>query len=202
MVLYLFHDAREASIALSIQRDRRTRPSGRRRGRGRRPPHPRSRQHLRARPSLARSSERRCMNGFETLENRIAGAQPAEEPGLFADASAFFRTDREIVRCCEARAFADAAIRLHRTLLPANGYQLGETAARRGLASSWRPGDAHALPFEAATPALALLRATAHALAKQHEAEERARCTACGGRGWTIAHDGSRRRCSHALDAM
>ena len=137
------------------------------------------------------------MNGFETLANRIAAAQPAEESHLFADARALFRTDLEIVRCCETQAFADAAIRLHRALLPANGYQLGETAARRGLASSWRPGDAHMLPFEAATPALALLRATAHALAKQHEAEQRALCATCGGRGWTIARDGSRHLCNH-----
>jgi hypothetical protein len=138
------------------------------------------------------------MNGAALLENRIAEALPADEERLFADASTLLRIDANIVYCCEARAFADAAIRLHRVLLPANGYQLGETAARRGLASSWRPGDAHALPFEAATPALALLRATAHALARQHEAEERARCASCGGRGWTIARDGSRHLCSHA----
>jgi hypothetical protein len=137
------------------------------------------------------------MNGIALLENRIAAAQPAEESRLFADAGALFRTDPDIARCCEAQAFADAAIRLRRTLLPANGYQLGETAARRGLASSWRPGDAHTLPLEAATPALALLRATAHALARQHDAEQCALCTSCGGRGWTIARDGSRRLCSH-----
>jgi hypothetical protein len=137
------------------------------------------------------------MSGFAALENRIAGAQPAEEARLFADARALFPPDPDIVRCCEARAFADAAIQLHRTLLPANGYQLGETAARRGLASSWKPDDAYMLPFEAATPALALLRATAHALAKQREAELRAHCTTCRGRGWTITHDGSRRICGH-----
>jgi len=138
------------------------------------------------------------MTGFATLENRIADAQAADEAKLLVEATALFQADTDVARCCEARAFADAAIRLHRTLLPANGYQLGETAARRGLASSWRPGDAHALPFEAATPALALLRATTHALARQHEAEQRARCASCGGRGWTIAHDGSRHICSHA----
>jgi hypothetical protein len=137
------------------------------------------------------------MTGFEMLEGRIAGAEPSEEARVFADASAVFRTNPDIIRCCKARAFADAAIRLHRALLPANGYQFGETAARRGLASSWRPGDAHALPFEAATPALALLRATAHALAKQHEAEQRALCASCGGRGWTITRDGSRHICGH-----
>ena len=137
------------------------------------------------------------MNGFETLENRIAGARPSEESHLFASAGALLRMDPETVRCCEAQAFADAAIRLHRALLPANGYQLGETAARRGLASSWRPGDAHALPFEAATPALALLRAMAHALARQRDAEQRALCAVCGGRGWTIARNGSRQICGH-----
>ncbi|HTW33201.1 MAG TPA: hypothetical protein VMD53_01190 [Rhizomicrobium sp.] len=132
------------------------------------------------------------MSGVVALEARIAGAQAADEARLFADAQALFRTS-----VATDAAFADAAIRLHRALLPANGYQLGETAARRGLASSWRPDDAHRLPFEAATPALALLRATAHALANRHEAELRAACASCGGRGWTIARDGSRRLCSH-----
>src|SRR5580698_3977617 len=103
MVLYLFHDAREASIALSAQGDRRISPSRRRRRPARRPPRPRSRQHLRAGASVARSSERRGMNGIEMLENRIAGAQSAEESRLFADASALFRTDPDIARCCKAQ---------------------------------------------------------------------------------------------------
>ena len=132
------------------------------------------------------------MSGLAALEARIATARSDDEPGLFAEAQALLQTMIE-----PPRAFADAAIRLHRALLPANGYQLGETAARRGLASSWRPDDAHMVPFEAATPALALLRATAHALARQQEAERRVLCESCGGRGWIIARDGRRAICSH-----
>ena len=134
------------------------------------------------------------MNGLETLEARIADAEPADEAGLFAEAGTLFRTG---IEANAERAFADTAIRLHRALLPANGYQFGETASRRGLASTWRPGDARTFPFEAATPALALLRATAHAVARQHEAERQARCASCGGRGWTIARDGGKHICDH-----
>ena len=131
------------------------------------------------------------MNAFEALESRIAAARPADEPHLFAEVRTLFQLD------VGSGAFADAAIRLHRALLPSNGYQFGETAGRRGLASTWRPDDAHARPFEAATPALALLRATAHALARLDEADLRGRCPACGGRGWIVRRDGSRDVCAH-----
>lgn len=135
------------------------------------------------------------MNGgaLETFEAAIASAAPADEPRLFAEARSLFRIGVEIERHFEP--FADVAIRLHRALLPTNGYQLGETATRRGLASTWKRGDAHTLPFDAATPALALLRATAHAVARQHEAKKD--CARCNGRGWTITRDGGKRICRH-----
>jgi hypothetical protein len=135
---------------------------------------------------------------LEALEAVIAGAAPADEPRLFAEARSLFCAGAEIGRHCETRAFAEAAIHLHRTLLPANGYRLGETVTRRGLASTWRRGDAHTLPFDAATPALALLRATAHAIAKQLEGAKH--CARCNGRGWTIARNGDKRICRHEPD--
>lgn len=70
-------------------------------------------------------------------------------------------------------ALAEHAMRLHRAALPRNGFRLGILPDGRGLASTWRRGDATALPFLAATPALALLGATAHALARQIETAAR-----------------------------
>jgi hypothetical protein len=138
------------------------------------------------------------LNGVETFEAAIAGASPADEPRLFTEAQSLFRRDIAIARHCETHAYAEAAILLHRKLLPMNGYQLGETAARRGLASTWKRGDAHTLPFDAATPALALLRATAHAVVRQGEADKT--CARCNGRGWTITRDGGKRICRHEPD--
>lgn len=135
----------------------------------------------------------------ETFEAAIAGASPADEQRLFAEARSLFRPDIEIARHCETHAYAEAAILLHRRLLPMNGYQLGETAARRGLASTWKRGDAHTLPFDAATPALALLRATAHAVVRQCDADKT--CARCCGRGWTITRDGGKRICRHEPDS-
>ena len=70
-------------------------------------------------------------------------------------------------------ALAEHAMRLHRAALPQHGFRLGALPDGRGLASSWRRGDASALPFLAATPALALFGATAHALARRIEADAR-----------------------------
>jgi hypothetical protein len=140
------------------------------------------------------------MSLFETLETAIAGAVPADEPALFDRALALFG-DASAHHFCRARAFANAAIALHRSVFPNRGYQVGETCRGRGLASTWAKGDAHALPFEAATPGLALLRATAHAAARMSADEIRARCTRCRGRGWIIARDGGKRICGHAQHA-
>jgi hypothetical protein len=129
---------------------------------------------------------------FEALAHRIAAAGAAEEAIVFAEVRA------ELGLAGATAACSDAAMALHRALLPDNGFQFGETPTRRGLASSWRAGDAHTTPVEAATPALALLRATAHAVARRHERQSREACRACDGRGWTIARDGGKRICRHA----
>ncbi len=135
---------------------------------------------------------------LDALELRIASASRNEEARLFGEAMGLVGADADVGRLCAAQAFADAAIRLHRALLPAYGYHLGETAARKGLASTWRRGEAQTLPFEAATPGLALLRAAAHAAARQIQRETRAACGICGGLGWTITRKGGKRVCRHA----
>lgn len=134
------------------------------------------------------------MTALAALLHRIAAAGAAEEAIVFAEV----RTELGL----KATAFADTAMAFHRALLPDNGFQFGETPARRGLASTWAKGDAHTTPVEAATPALALLRATAVAVARRHERQRREACTTCDGRGWTITRDGGKRICGHAaIDA-
>jgi hypothetical protein len=134
---------------------------------------------------------------LDALELCIAAASRNDEARLFDEAMALAQIDPEIARLRANCAFADAAIRIHRALLPAHGYHLGETAARKGLASTWRRGEAQTLPFEAATPGLALLRATAHATARHIQRETRAACGICGGLGWTITRKGGKRICRH-----
>lgn len=137
------------------------------------------------------------------LELRIAQASRKDEAAIFLTMTknAAVKSTGEITRLCALQAFADAAILVHRTLLPANGYQLGETAARKGLASTWRRGEAQTLPFEAATPGLALLRASAHHAARQIERDRRSQCGICGGLGWTITRKGGKRVCRHGMVA-
>ena len=132
---------------------------------------------------------------FESLEAEIADG--GDEAAIFARMLALAPPDTALSRYCATRAYADAAILIHRALVPAHGYQLGETASRRGIASSWRQGDAHARTFEAATPGLALLRATAHAAASHLRDRTRAACTMCGGLGWFITREGRKRICLH-----
>jgi hypothetical protein len=136
---------------------------------------------------------------LDAFELRIAAASRNDEARLFGEALGLAGADAEIARLCTANAFADAAIRFHRALLPAHGYHLGETAARKGLASTWRRGEAQTLPFEAATPGLALLRAATHAAARQIQRDARAACGICGGLGWTITRKGGKRVCRHGV---
>ncbi|HWU27393.1 MAG TPA: hypothetical protein VN154_13425 [Rhizomicrobium sp.] len=134
---------------------------------------------------------------LNALEQRIAQASRKDEAIIFATVTNLVDVSGEIAKLCAAQAFADAAIRIHRALLPANGFHLGETIARKGLASTWRRGEAQMLPFEAATPGLALLCATAHHTARQIQRDRRAQCGVCGGLGWTVTRKGGKRVCRH-----
>lgn len=142
------------------------------------------------------------MSLLATLETAIACATAADESRLFAVALASFGAQASFAlastqRFADAGAFAEAAIALHRAVMPNGGYQMGELHTGRGLASTWRRGDAHALPFEAATAGLALLRATAHQVTRAMETEVRSRCARCRGRGWLVTRDGGKRICAH-----
>ena len=137
----------------------------------------------------------------------IAAADSAREPFLFDEAACLLLPDggrehiRRVRQWIDERAFAQAAIFLHRQALPAYGFQLAEmppgAAQKRGLASTWRRGEHRALPFTALTPGLALLRAAASAAARAAEASTQADCAICRGVGWIAGIDGNKAICRH-----
>jgi hypothetical protein len=65
-------------------------------------------------------------------------------------------------------------------------------------ASIWRRGEAQALSWRAATPALALLRAIRNELYDRLEAQLLRCCAQCNGIGWYIAVNGAKQICQHA----
>lgn len=145
-----------------------------------------------------------ALNGFAA---DIAAADSAQETFLFKEAARLLLPDGErehilrVRQWIDERAFAQAAIFLHRQALPAHGFQLGEippgTAQKRGVASTWRRGEHRALPFTAVTPGLALLRAAASAAARAAETSMQADCAVCRGVGWVSSVGGSKAICRH-----
>ncbi|MGB8365509.1 MAG: hypothetical protein ACLQUZ_14610 [Rhizomicrobium sp.] len=137
----------------------------------------------------------------------IATADGAHEAFLFEEAARLLLPDAErehifrLRQWIDERAFAQAAICLHHHALPAYGFQIGEmppgAAQKRGVASTWRRGEHRALPFTAATPGLALLRAAASAAARAAEASMQADCAFCRGVGWISGVGGSKAICRH-----
>lgn len=141
--------------------------------------------------------------GLFRLEAEIAAAASAQEALLFAETARALSLpeDLKLQHWLDQRAYAQAALRLHRLALPQNGFQFGYlptgTAQRDAVASSWRRGDCSAHPFSAATPGLALLRAIASNCARNAERDVQAACGVCGGLGWFIATDNAKRICAH-----
>lgn len=141
--------------------------------------------------------------GLLRLEAEIAAAAPAQEAFLFAETARALSLpgDSKLQHWLELGAYAQAALRLHRLALPQNGFQFGHlplgTAQREAVASSWRRGDPSALPFSAATPGLALLRAIASACARNAERDAQTTCGICGGLGWFVTADNAKRICAH-----
>lgn len=137
------------------------------------------------------------------LEAEIAAAAPAQEALLFAETARALSQagDSKLQHWLAQRAYAQAALRLHRLALPQNGFQFGYlppgTAQRDAVASSWRRGDRSALPFSAATPGLALLRAIASTCARNAERDLQAACGICDGLGWFVTADNAKRICAH-----
>jgi hypothetical protein len=136
---------------------------------------------------------------------KIAAADCGEEGVLFAEALPLFLHAPDHIflarQWIERRAFAEAAMFLHRLALPAHGFQLGEMPAgavrHRGRASTWQRHEHRALPFAAATPGLALLRAAANAAVRSAETHARAKCETCRGLGWIVTADAGKHICGH-----
>lgn len=113
-----------------------------------------------------------------------------------------------IVDFADGEAHIDAAIALLRQMLPQYGLRivlpppLPQIVQSEAYASIWRRGEARALSWHAATPALALWRAIRNELEDQHDAQLLRGCTQCNGIGWYIAFGGSRQMCQHARGSI
>jgi hypothetical protein len=145
--------------------------------------------------------------------DRIAGAPAEKEKALFEEALTLFagfaaREDAarwvQFLRC---GAVHETAIAIYRAACGRHGFQFGRAARdgaaapSRGLASSWRTGDAHAAVHNAATPALALLRAAACDSARRHDENRAAQCSVCGGLGWFTTPANGKHVCRHDSEA-
>jgi hypothetical protein len=146
---------------------------------------------------------------FRAFELRVAAG--AGESELFREAASLFRHDAatgELARAfAGSGAFADAAILLYRRALPEWGFQFGEPPrlpdgrAARAVATLWRRGTGPAIPYQAATPALALLRATAAEAARRFETHELDACPVCRGIGWFVTAENRKQMCRHGRAA-
>ncbi len=108
---------------------------------------------------------------------------------------------------CDAGALADAAILIYRAALPDSGFQFGLGPAhggrpRHATALIWQRGDACAIPYRAATPALALLRAAVTETSNLRDADLLAACSICRGLGWYITADNRKQMCRHGRSAV
>jgi hypothetical protein len=139
------------------------------------------------------------------LTDRIASAGPDSEAALFEAALPLFMDDApddEIERwqrCVHLGAFNELAVAIWRARFAGSGFQLGALAgaASKGNANTWHNGDAQATVHQAATPALALLRAAATEAANTLDAQTAAQCPACAGRGWYVTADARKQVCRH-----
>jgi hypothetical protein len=142
------------------------------------------------------------------LELRLAAARPGHEAELVEDAARLLANEAtyRVQSFRDAGAFADAAILVYRAALPDSGFQFGlgprlDDRPRRGTALIWQRGDAHAMPYVAATPALALLRAAVTEIANLRDANLLAACLVCRGLGWYITADNRKQMCRHGKGA-
>lgn len=145
------------------------------------------------------------MNGMQEWERAAAEAKSGGEGALlkeFAERAGLGKDDRErLAHHLTGSAYSEATMLLHRRMLPAYGFLVGQSPAGRGMARHWRASDSHARPFEAATPALALLRAAAFGLMLERDRDLQRGCAMCGGIGWTIARDGRKHLCRHGTSS-
>jgi hypothetical protein len=115
---------------------------------------------------------------------------------------------RAIGHCAGAEVRMDAAIALLRQTLPQFGFRivmpppLPYAVQSEACASVWRRGEAQALSWHAATPALALLRAIRNEIEDQREAQLLRCCAQCNGIGWYIAVNGVIQMCQHTCRSL
>lgn len=143
------------------------------------------------------------MDDFTALADRIAKSGASSEADLLFCGLALFGPSQgcaesaQLTRLIEVGASTDCAQMLHCLALPHHGFELGRTPASRAFAGSWRDRDTHIATTTAATPALALLRATATALAASRRQNAHAACTLCNGRGWYVTRECRKEICRH-----
>ena len=138
--------------------------------------------------------------------DRIAAARPWQEPDLVRAGGRILArgVERKSVEpFLQASAWNDTAVALFRHCLRHHGFQFGTLPAgagrTRGLATIWREGDAAMAVYQAATPALALLRGMATEIAREQQRRETGECLTCRGLGWYISQDNTKELCRHQM---
>lgn len=138
------------------------------------------------------------------LELRLAAARPGHEAELVEDVARLLANEAtyRVRMFRDAGACTEAAMLVYRAALPDSGFQFGlgprlGDRPRRATALVWGRGDAHAMPYIAATPALALLRAAVHETTRLHDANVLAACPTCRGLGWYVTADNRKQMCRH-----
>lgn len=142
---------------------------------------------------------------MDNLVECIAGAGATDQAPLLFRGLDLLGPQRDgdrsrLERLLALGAYTECAAALHQLVLPRNGFELGQThagATMRAFAGSWRCGDAQTATVTAATPALALLRATSAALTRSRQEALRAQCSICGGRGWYFTTHSAKQMCRH-----
>jgi hypothetical protein len=142
---------------------------------------------------------------LQDLEARLATARPGHEAEMVEEAARVLanETTYRVDRFREAGAFADAAMLVYRAALPDSGFQFGfgpnlGARPRRATALVWQRGDACAMPYIAATPALALLRAAVTETSNLRDRDLLAGCPICCGLGWYVTADNRKQMCRHS----
>jgi hypothetical protein len=143
------------------------------------------------------------------LELRLAAARPGREAELVEEAARLLanETTYRVQRFRDAGAFADAAMLVYRAALPDGGFQFGLGPAvgdrpRRATALTWQRGDSCAMPYIAATPALALLRAAVTETSNLRDANLLAACPICRGLGWYVTAENRKQMCRHGRSVV
>ncbi len=112
-------------------------------------------------------------DALRRFDRAAAAARPEDEARLLAALAGLLEWDMATASGRAPDSVAPGAADLLRSLFPDHGWQWGELPRRgtrpRGLASVWAAGASQMMTFTAATPGLALLRATNHALLRRLE---------------------------------